>query len=244
MAFGGGNMQIAILLSQRMVDRSKPGPLTVDRRKLVARLLDDRGDLMVITGIGSATYDVAACGDHPLNFYIWSGLGCTAIGRPRTCAGAPGSPRRGDHRRRRRADGAGQPRDHRRQAAEESHHRLLDNGHYSASGMQPSAHLAGHRSRRRRRRPASCASRRCPTCLASTSCARCCTRGAARCSFTPASMPTTRSASSRAATARHQAALHAGVGRSRLRSCADGVTHSAFAPENSITLAHSRSPRP
>jgi thiamine pyrophosphate-dependent acetolactate synthase large subunit-like protein len=49
----------------------------MDRRALVARLLNNRGDLMVITGIGSSTYDVAACGDHPLNFYIWSGLGCT-----------------------------------------------------------------------------------------------------------------------------------------------------------------------
>ena len=36
----------------------------MDRRALVARLLTNRGDLMVITGIGSATYDVAACGDH------------------------------------------------------------------------------------------------------------------------------------------------------------------------------------
>ena len=49
----------------------------MDRRALVARLLHDRGDLMVVTGLGSATYDVAACGDHPLNFYIWGGLGCT-----------------------------------------------------------------------------------------------------------------------------------------------------------------------
>src|SRR5262245_27202893 len=51
----------------------------VDRRKLGARLLEDRGDLMVVTGIGSSTYDVAACGDHALNFYIWSGLGCTPM---------------------------------------------------------------------------------------------------------------------------------------------------------------------
>ena len=42
----------------------------MDRRALVARLLNNRGNLMVITGIGSSTYDVAACGDHPLNYYI------------------------------------------------------------------------------------------------------------------------------------------------------------------------------
>ena len=40
----------------------------MDRRKFVADLLDDRGGLLVVTGIGSATYDVAACGDDPLQF--------------------------------------------------------------------------------------------------------------------------------------------------------------------------------
>ena len=33
----------------------------MDRRALVASLLNNRGNLMVITGIGSSTYDVAAC---------------------------------------------------------------------------------------------------------------------------------------------------------------------------------------
>ena len=51
----------------------------MDRRKLVAHLLADRSDLLVVTGLGSATYDVAACGDHPLNFYIWSAMGCTGM---------------------------------------------------------------------------------------------------------------------------------------------------------------------
>src|SRR5262245_17869112 len=51
----------------------------MDRRHFVAALLAARGDLMVITGIGSATYDVAACGDHPLNFYLWSAMGSTAM---------------------------------------------------------------------------------------------------------------------------------------------------------------------
>ena len=51
----------------------------LDRRELVARLLVDRGDLMVVTGVGSATYDVAACGDHALNFYLWSAMGSTAM---------------------------------------------------------------------------------------------------------------------------------------------------------------------
>ena len=51
----------------------------LDRREFVARLLADRGELLVVTGLGTPTFDVNACGDHPLNFYIWSGMGCTAM---------------------------------------------------------------------------------------------------------------------------------------------------------------------
>ncbi len=51
----------------------------LDRRELVRQLLIDRGDLLVVSGLGSATYDVAAAGDHPLNFYLLGAMGCTAI---------------------------------------------------------------------------------------------------------------------------------------------------------------------
>ena len=51
----------------------------LDRRDFVGRLLKDRGDLMVLTGLGTATFDVAAQGDNPFYFYIWSGMGCTAM---------------------------------------------------------------------------------------------------------------------------------------------------------------------
>ena len=51
----------------------------LDRREFVVRLLADRGELLVVTGLGTSTFDVTACGDHPLNFYIWSGMGCTAM---------------------------------------------------------------------------------------------------------------------------------------------------------------------
>jgi thiamine pyrophosphate-dependent acetolactate synthase large subunit-like protein len=54
-------------------------PTMLDRREFVARLLADRGDLLVVGGLGSPTYDVAACGDHPLNFYIWSAMGSAAM---------------------------------------------------------------------------------------------------------------------------------------------------------------------
>jgi thiamine pyrophosphate-dependent acetolactate synthase large subunit-like protein len=52
---------------------------TIERRELVRRLLLDRGDLLVVSGLGSATWDVAAAGDHPLNFYLWGAMGGTAM---------------------------------------------------------------------------------------------------------------------------------------------------------------------
>src|SRR5690348_9779 len=51
----------------------------LERRKLVKDLLVDRRDLMVVCGLGSATYDVAAAGDHPLNLYLWGAMGGAAM---------------------------------------------------------------------------------------------------------------------------------------------------------------------
>ena len=51
----------------------------LDRRDAVARLLRDRRDLLVVTGLGSPTYDVAAAGDHPRNFYLWGAMGGAAM---------------------------------------------------------------------------------------------------------------------------------------------------------------------
>ncbi len=51
----------------------------LERRDFVRRLMADRGDLLVVSGLGSATYDVAAAGDHPLNFYLWGAMGGTAM---------------------------------------------------------------------------------------------------------------------------------------------------------------------
>jgi len=50
----------------------------LDRREAVARLLQDRGELLVVSGLGSATYDCAAAGDDPRNFYLWGAMGGTA----------------------------------------------------------------------------------------------------------------------------------------------------------------------
>jgi thiamine pyrophosphate-dependent acetolactate synthase large subunit-like protein len=49
--------------------------IPLDRRSAVARLLRCRKNELVITGLGSPTFDVAAAGDTPLNFYFWGAMG-------------------------------------------------------------------------------------------------------------------------------------------------------------------------
>ena len=51
----------------------------LDRRQCVGKLLLDRGDLLVVSGLGAPTYDVAAAGDCPLNFYLWGAMGSAAM---------------------------------------------------------------------------------------------------------------------------------------------------------------------
>lgn len=51
----------------------------MDRREVVATLVKDRGDALVVTGLGSSTYDTFAVGDHDLNFYLWGGMGGAAM---------------------------------------------------------------------------------------------------------------------------------------------------------------------
>ena len=47
----------------------------LDRRAAVKALLAERGDLLVITGLGSSSYDVFDAGDHDGNFYLWGAMG-------------------------------------------------------------------------------------------------------------------------------------------------------------------------
>lgn len=51
----------------------------LNRRKVVAQLLQGRGDMLVMPGLGSTTWDVRAAGDNPLNFYSWGGMGGAAM---------------------------------------------------------------------------------------------------------------------------------------------------------------------
>lgn len=48
---------------------------TLNRREAVATLLKDRKDLLIVTGLGSPSYDVMAAGDHDGNYYLWAAMG-------------------------------------------------------------------------------------------------------------------------------------------------------------------------
>jgi len=54
---------------------------TLERRAVMRKLVDRRGNLLVVAGLGSTTYDLAAAGDHRNNFYLWGAMGgATLIG--------------------------------------------------------------------------------------------------------------------------------------------------------------------
>jgi len=60
------------------MDQVDPGE-RLNRRQVVTRLLENRGNLAVVSGLGSPTYDVASCGDHDNNFYLWGAMGGAAM---------------------------------------------------------------------------------------------------------------------------------------------------------------------
>jgi len=49
------------------------------RREVVKALLAERGDLLVVAGLGSTSWDCTAAGDHPLTFPMWGAMGLAAM---------------------------------------------------------------------------------------------------------------------------------------------------------------------
>ena len=49
------------------------------RRDAVRELLSDRGELLVIAGLGSTAWDCTAAGDSPLTFPMWGAMGQAAM---------------------------------------------------------------------------------------------------------------------------------------------------------------------
>ena len=49
------------------------------RRRVVRHVLEQRGQALVVSGLGAPTYDCAAAGDSTLNFYLWGAMGGAAM---------------------------------------------------------------------------------------------------------------------------------------------------------------------
>jgi thiamine pyrophosphate-dependent acetolactate synthase large subunit-like protein len=47
----------------------------LERRAVVAKLLEGRKNAIAVGGLGASTYDIAAAGDHDRNFYLWGDMG-------------------------------------------------------------------------------------------------------------------------------------------------------------------------
>ncbi len=54
-------------------DRAERYPLR--RRRVVAALLEARGETLVVSGLGEPSWDVAAAGDDPRTFPLWGAMG-------------------------------------------------------------------------------------------------------------------------------------------------------------------------
>ena len=52
---------------------------TLARRDAVKALLAERNNLLVVTGLGSPSYDVHAAGDRDDNYYLWGAMGGAAL---------------------------------------------------------------------------------------------------------------------------------------------------------------------
>ena len=51
---------------------------TLDRRDAVKAILERRGDTLIVTGLGSTSYD-AGVHDHPNTFYLWGAMGAASM---------------------------------------------------------------------------------------------------------------------------------------------------------------------
>jgi thiamine pyrophosphate-dependent acetolactate synthase large subunit-like protein len=49
------------------------------RREVVKTLLRERGELLVVAGLGSTAWDITAAGDSPLSFPLWGAMGQAAM---------------------------------------------------------------------------------------------------------------------------------------------------------------------
>ena len=114
------------------------GTGTLERRAAVRNLLAERGDALLVSGLGSPTYDVFSAGDSPANFYLWGAMGGAAL---MGLGLALAEPERsvvvvtGDGEQLMGLGGLVTIATH---APKNLTIVVLDNGHYGETGMQPS----------------------------------------------------------------------------------------------------------
>ncbi|MEP6763477.1 MAG: thiamine pyrophosphate-dependent enzyme [Gemmatimonadaceae bacterium] len=60
-------------------NNSESQSAVLNRRDVVSQLLADRGDMLVVAGLGAPAWDITAAGDHPLSFPLWGAMGGAAM---------------------------------------------------------------------------------------------------------------------------------------------------------------------
>ena len=111
---------------------------TLARREAVKALLADRKDLLVVTGLGSASYDVFDAGENPANFYLWGamgGAGMVGLGLALAQPKRPVAVITGDGEQ---LMGIGSLLTIATKQPGNLSIAVLDNGHFGETGMQPS----------------------------------------------------------------------------------------------------------
>ena len=114
----------------------------LNRRAVVRELLENRKNLIVVTGLGSPSYDVMAAGDHERNYYLWAAMGSAVtigLGLAMSRVDEPVLVVTGDGEM---LMGLGALATIAIQSPKNLTIAVLDNGHYGETGMQQSH--AGH----------------------------------------------------------------------------------------------------
>ena len=115
----------------------------LDRRAAIRILLEKRDDLLLVTGLGSTTWDAASVGDDPRNFYLWGAMGAAALVGLGLAIAQPQRPVlvvTGDGEM---LMGLGGLATIGAQRPPNLAIAVFDNGHYGETGMQPSHTAAG-----------------------------------------------------------------------------------------------------
>ena len=61
------------------LDAARALNYSLHRREVVAALLEQRGDMAVVAGLGAPAWDCTAAGDNPLTFPLWGAMGGAAM---------------------------------------------------------------------------------------------------------------------------------------------------------------------